>query len=159
MVDKFTYVSVVQTNYVTHTVSILFLYLVEGVEGWLDMLFVKVSLKPNPNCCHPNVRSFNFFQNWGEEKCAKFCVLTGKKIQYIYCHFVICHIRKLKKVKHVGVYLSLHPCRNGCVYTSAFWLFSSTFSSNFFSSSEDPFSFSPVFQLPCLKEFKCCYIM
>lgn len=37
-------------------------------------------------------------------------------------------------------------------YTSAFWLFSSTFSSSFFSSSEEPFSFSPVFQLPCLKK-------
>lgn len=42
---------------------------------------------------------------------------------------------------------------DGCLpflYTSAFWLFSSTFSSSFFSSSEEPFSFSPVFQLPCL---------
>lgn len=36
------------------------------------------------------------------------------------------------------------------LYTSAFWLFSSTFSSSFFSSSDEPFSFSPVFQLPCL---------
>lgn len=40
------------------------------------------------------------------------------------------------------------------LYTSAFWLLSSTFSSSFFSSSEDPFSFSPVFQLPCLFQIK-----
>lgn len=40
------------------------------------------------------------------------------------------------------------------LYTSAFWLFSSTFSSSFFSSSEEPLSFSPVFQLPCLFRIK-----
>lgn len=44
------------------------------------------------------------------------------------------------------------------LYTSAFWLFSSTFSSSFFSSSEDPHSFSPVFQLPCLFRLKQSFI-
>ena len=47
--------------------------------------------------------------------------------------------------------LTVHIPRRWCpVYISAFWLFSSTFSSSFFSSSEEPFSSSPVFQLPCL---------
>lgn len=52
--------------------------------------------------------------------------------------------------EHDKDYLSLHRFNNGFLYTSAFWLFSSSF----FSSSEDPSSFSPVFQLPCLWENK-----
>lgn len=47
-------------------------------------------------------------------------------------------------------FLTFHISSCSFFYTSAFWLFSSTFSSNFFSSSEEPSSFSPVFQLPCL---------
>lgn len=118
---------------ISHTVSIRFFLRIEGVGfkglgGCSDMLFSKILPETKSKLSSSQctlVFFFSFPKDRDDEKCAK----------VPWSHF---HIPK-----------GWLPF----LYTSAFWLFSSTFSSSFFSSSEDPFSFSPVFQLPCLDFF------
>lgn len=139
----------------------------EGLRGLgvcLDMLFfVKFSLKPNR--LHPNVHScfFCFFflvsqKTEVKRNVQKFHVLTFWKEKIVRKH---CYLKEndfLNLYLGIRVFLFLPSTfpKDGLLflYTSAFWLFSSTFSSSFFSSSEEPLSFSPVFQLPCLFRIK-----
>lgn len=92
------------------------------------------------------------------QKCAKvLCSHWKKKTKTAQCY-----LKEFKKHPTVCLTQLFHcvPLTSPFIewtaflYTSAFWLFSSTFSSSFFSSSEEPFSFSAVFQLPCLSDKK-----
>lgn len=122
-----------------------------GVErGWgLGMRFHKILPEAESSSRCTNVVVW-IHKVWGEEKCAKVPFShwgeTGE------CYFkkdpsalFRAWIRRLN-------FHTFHIPKGHLqfLYTSAFWLFSSTFSSSFFSSSDEPFSFSPVFQLPCL---------
>lgn len=103
--------------------------LLEGVVGWGGggggyAFIVKFSLKPNPIFFIP---MYAFLENPFPKTEAKRNVQKFLDLTFTFL---------------TGWMMLL--------YTSAFWLFSSTFSSSFLSSSEEPFSFSPVFQLPCL---------
>lgn len=124
-------------------------------------VLVKFSLKPNPSSSKCTIFFYLFICHLPEEvkrNVQKFHVLTEKE-----------SIEERKRESYLPkggttLNLYLHAARDRFhgylshsrrmfsrfFYTSAFWLFSSTFSSSFFSSSEEPFSFSPVFQLPCL---------
>lgn len=151
-------------TYSRHSFFFLKEWRCEGLRGaggvWICFL-VKFSLKPNPNCLDPNVHSYFFpqRQRWREMcKSSMFSLKKKEKKNKL----KPCCLKENDFVKlflaHDGMVLfSTFHIPEGWLlflYTSAFWLFSSTFSSSFFSSSEDPFSFSPVFQLPCLFRIK-----
>lgn len=122
-----------------------------GLDVVFIFIFVKVSLKPNSSCLHPNVHALiSPGQRWREMcKSLEFSLKRQKQNQVVVFYFLHTCLTSVIQT-HDKDYLSLHRFNNGFLYTSAFWLFSSSF----FSSSEDPFSFSPVFQLPCLWENK-----
>lgn len=170
IVDKFTRVSVVQTSYVDHKQPFFFLRnwgvevwlggrglrwgrsrqgTLQGERGWgLDMRFHKILPEAESSSrCTNGVR---IAKVWGEEKCAKVPFShwgqTGKG------YFKKDPSALLRPWIRRPNFHTFHIPKGHLpfLYTSAFWLFSSTFSSSFFSSSDEPFSFSPVFQLPCL---------
>lgn len=126
-----------------------------GGEGGRICISIKFSLKPN---LHPDVQMllFESLKSEVERNVQKFHFLTGRRQKK----------RDLKTARSTLFgrqirMLDFHTFQipKGhllFLYTSAFWLFSSTFSSSFFSSSDEPFSFSPVFQLPCLYRRNDC---
>lgn len=130
-------------------------------EGWI-CVSIKFSLKPN---LHSDVQMWSFESPKSEVKrnVQKFHFLTGERKENA--------VFFLKKKDSSALFkpwirmLNFHTFHipKGhlqFLYTSAFWLFSSTFSSSFFSSSDEPFSFSPVFQLPCLcKRNDCDFLL
>lgn len=134
-----------------------------GWGVWICFL-VKFSLKPKIQTVFiPMYTRFCFLfffpKDRGEEKCAKVpCSHWEENVKWK------CYLKKKKK-KSMTSLIFIHAFKWKCFvfylshsqrmvalsfYTSAFWLFSSSF----FSSSEEPFSFSPVFQLPCLFRVK-----
>lgn len=127
----------------------------EGEGGCLDELFWKILPEaksvfiPIYNCFF-----FCFFppqkQRWREMcKSSMFSLERKYWKEMLFKTECLC----LYLYIYGSVWLSTFRIPKACLpflYTSAFWLFSSSV----FSSSEDPFSFSPVFQLPCLFQIK-----
>lgn len=121
-----------------------------GREGdrWI-CISIKFSLKPN---LHPDVQMLSFESPKSEVKrnVQKFHFLTeGRHKTFYFKKDPSAVFRPWIRRRNFHTF---HNPQGHLqfLYTSAFWLFSSTFSSSFFSSSDEPFSFSPVFQLPCL---------
>lgn len=108
---------------------------------------IKLSLKPN---LHPDVQMLLFESPKSEVKrnVQKFHFLTGRRRKDVILKQAAWFRRQIPMLNFHTFHIPTGHLL--FLYTSAFWLFSSTFSSSFFSSSDEPFSFSPVFQLPCL---------
>lgn len=156
-----------QTSYVYHIQYPFFSFFL-GMEGWgleglgacLDMLFSQIlpetKSKPYSFQC-TLVFFFPQRQKW-REMC-KSSTFSLERKEWKQCYLERDWL-SLSLFRHMMEMFSTFHIPKGWLlflYTSAFWLFSSTFSSSFFSSSEDPFSFSPVFQLPCLFRIKHGY--
>lgn len=120
-----------------------------GVWDWGGWICgsIKFSLKPN---LHPDVQMLLFESPKSEVKrnVQKFHFLTGRRRKDVILKQAARFRRQIQMLKFHTFHIPTGHLL--FLYTSAFWLFSSTFSSSFFSSSDEPFSFSPVFQLPCL---------
>lgn len=161
-----------QTSYVYHIQNPFFLFFLRewrGSEGLRGLgvfgyaFFCKILPETKSSSSQCTLLFFLFFflvsqKTEVKRNVQKFHVLTFWKEKIVRKH---CYLKEndfLNLYLGIRVFLFLPSTfpKDGLLflYTSAFWLFSSTFSSSFFSSSEEPLSFSPVFQLPCLFRIK-----